>query len=330
MLTRTKTKKIIEKKLVAEDSFESSASCDDPDCGQPECDTKRAAKQIVVGGEDSFESSASCDDPDCGQPECDIKRVIIELRSSRRVPTTFRKLDDGVLSFIYLALYVLAFLLFIEFSVGAGTHEPNKEAHLHLPLQLNCQHIFLETVQRMRALKKPTRQSKFSFKKNVKKAKNVYNLLKSFQKSNELHAYLQTKSKYFHTPKSQLEVCTCVCGVSGIHNMRQRYDRCKCSFDCQFKYKIKMCQKSDVIELFEPIDQANECALGLKSQERQTNGMEPSIKQRIEKMCADDADETAKKILNRLHQQAKRNDFKKSLLPTLRQVNICMWMQNIN
>ena len=88
MLTRTEPEKIIEKELVAEESFESSASCDDPDCGQPECDMKRASKQIIVGTEDSFKSSASCNDPDCGQPECDIKRVIIELRSSRRVPTT--------------------------------------------------------------------------------------------------------------------------------------------------------------------------------------------------------------------------------------------------
>jgi len=47
------------------------------------------AVAVAAVAEESFESNASCDDPDCGQPECDIRRVIKELRTSRRVPTSW-------------------------------------------------------------------------------------------------------------------------------------------------------------------------------------------------------------------------------------------------
>ncbi len=72
--------------------------------------TRRAKKLI----ETSFESCCSCDDPECGEPECDIRRDIKRLRTSRLVPNKARKRDDVLLSFIYLALYILAFLLFIS------------------------------------------------------------------------------------------------------------------------------------------------------------------------------------------------------------------------
>lgn len=129
--------------------------------------------------ETSFKSCGSCDDP-----ECDFRRVIKRLKTSRMVPNKARKLDDVLLSFIYLALYILAFLLFIELSVGAGRHIYNEDTHSYLPIPLNCQLLFLEAVHRSRAFKKPPlRTSKFNLNKNVRKAKNSYSLLNSFQRS---------------------------------------------------------------------------------------------------------------------------------------------------
>lgn len=99
-----------------------------------------------------------------------------------------------------------------------------------------------------------------------------------------------------------------------------RYDCCKCSNTCSFKFKIKICQKSDHIELFEPIEKASECIYGSAKEKRHIGGVEASIKNKIEKMCAEDADETAKRILNKLIKQSNNNEIIKSLLPSLRQV----------
>ncbi len=70
---------------------------------------------------ESFESCGSCDEPECGEPDCDLRRAIKELRNRKaKKKKKSKKLDDVFLSIIYLFLYILAFILFIENTVGYG------------------------------------------------------------------------------------------------------------------------------------------------------------------------------------------------------------------
>ncbi len=99
-----------------------------------------------------------------------------------------------------------------------------------------------------------------------------------------MQAYLLTTSKHLLSSKSQVENCSCDCSVPGVHDMRQRYDSCCCSEGCEFKFKVKICQKSSHIELFEPDSQFRECPNGLqtKAKKRRNCGVSDAVKQLIE------------------------------------------------
>ncbi len=142
-------------------------------------------------------------------------------------------------------------------------------------------------------------------------------------KVEDLQTYLCTTSRQLFTGKSQLENCTCDCSILGVHRMRQRYDSCCCSANCNFKFKVKICQKSNCIELLEPESQLRECPNGLnKEKKRKEIGVVESVKCLIENMCAEDTDITAKRISNKITVQRKEHNIPKSLLPTLRQVKM--------
>jgi len=133
---------------------------------------------------ESFESCGSCDEPECGEPDCDLRRAIKELRNRKaKKKKKSKKLDDVFLSIIYLFLYILAFILFIENTVGNGVRYYDKDT-TYLPLDLTCQHVYLEAVQRTRKIIKDKKEQKGSKKKqnNFKKMKKriKYKLLTSF------------------------------------------------------------------------------------------------------------------------------------------------------
>jgi hypothetical protein len=141
--------------------------------------TRRKTKKL---NESDLNASGyrSCDEPECGEPDCDLRRVIKALRTKKK-PKKIRKLDDTLLSLIYLVLYMLAFYLFIEVTVGVGFRHIDNEA-TYLPLDLNSQHLYLEAVQRSRMYRKiRSPAKKIQFEKLKKRIK--YSLLNCYSRS---------------------------------------------------------------------------------------------------------------------------------------------------
>ena len=63
--------------------------------------------------------------------------------------------------------------------------------------------------------------------------------------------YLKTLSNHFKTSHSQIEDCTIIqCDIGGLHKMRQRHAKCKCSPDCQLKYKSISCSSQELHVIF--------------------------------------------------------------------------------
>ena len=142
--------------------------------------------------------------------------------------------------------------------------------------------------------------------------------------------YLISKSSHLKIKHSQLENCTLNCGVKGSHQMRQRYEYCKCSTDtkCPLTFKVNYCQKSQHIVVFEEHDKLVDCISKGKidgNTTKPTRGVATLVREMIEEMCRTDPDDTPKKILTKLISQRKKSScFDKSLIPKLSQVLISL------
>ena len=110
----------------------------------------------------------------------------------------------------------------------------------YLPLDLSCEHLLLETIQRSRSTRSDSKETKKTSKKfpSINKfiKKTQFDTLNTiiFKKVDEMEAYL-----------IQLD-----CGGIRNHKMRQRYDQCKCCPTCPFKLKINICLSFDLIQVF--------------------------------------------------------------------------------
>ena len=107
--------------------------------------------------------------------------------------------------------------------------------------------------------------------------------------------------------------------------MRTRYSTCKCSEDteCPLTFKVNYCQKSSHSETFgEPNKEVDCISLEKDQVHKPTRGVAATIRDRIEAYCKEDADITAKRILNMLITERKiKKSFHKNLIPTLKQVS---------
>jgi hypothetical protein len=112
--------------------------------------------------------------------------------------------------------------------------------------------------------------------------------------------------------------------------MRQRYSICLCCKDsttkkCPLSFKINYCQKSDHIEIFEESDKTIDCvSLGINTKPcKPSRGVATIVRELIEQMCLENAEETAKRVLTRLIRDRKdKKLFDKTLIPSLKQVSI--------
>ena len=126
----------------------------------------------------------------------------------------------------------------------------------YLPLDLSCEHLLLETIQRSRSTRSDSKETKKTSKKfpSINKfiKKTQFDTLNTiiFKKVDEMEAYLIQQSAHLRSTKSQLENCTLDCGGIRNHKMRQRYDQCKCCPTCPFKLKINICLSFDLIQVF--------------------------------------------------------------------------------
>ena len=89
-----------------------------------------------------------------GEFECQKLKTFVQSRNKNLLKKrAIQKLNDPLLSLIYLFLYILAFLYFIALSIGRIVHVDHEPPE-YLPIDISCQHILLEAVQRSRATKK--------------------------------------------------------------------------------------------------------------------------------------------------------------------------------
>ena len=163
------------------------------------------------------------------QVELDCQKLNLLFKNRRKLKkTTTKKLNDTLLSIIYLVLYIFTFMLFISLFIGRVRYT-YYESSEYLPLDFNSKHLLIDAVQRSRH-------------KKLKKVENKFPTIKKFVK----------KNKY----------------------------------------------SEDSI-----------------------------VKNLIEKMCIDDADNPPKRILTTIIKQIKDNKiFDKALIPSLRQVCICIYI----
>ena len=143
--------------------------------------------------------------------------------------------------------------------------------------------------------------------------------------------FLLTKSAHLKIKSSQLENCTLNCNVCGNHQMRQRYYICKCCPKCPLTFKTNTCVENHKhIAIFHEKSKNIDCVskVGIiRTDSRPTRGVAPIVKKLIEKMCTDDADNPPKRILTTIIKQIKDNKiFDKALIPSLRQVCICIYI----
>ena len=104
-----------------------------------------------------------------GDFECSKLKDFINMRK-RKLKISGKKtikIEDLLLSLIYMAMYFLGLLLFIAIckeSVSHTDYDPPE----YLPLNLSCEHLFLEAVQRSRFKPKKINNSKKKFPSNIK------------------------------------------------------------------------------------------------------------------------------------------------------------------
>ena len=107
-----------------------------------------------------------------GDLQCNkLKEFFQNRKKNKNKKKTIQKLDDLQLANIYVFLYIAAFLLFISLSMDRAIHIDHEPPN-YLPLDLTCQHVFLEAVQRSRCVKKAKKNTKFPLiKKYIKKTR---------------------------------------------------------------------------------------------------------------------------------------------------------------
>lgn len=257
--------------------------------------------------------------------DCQKLNLLVKNRYKNRKKTV-KKIDDILLSIIYLIFYTLAFILFILLCIGTVKYIDNEPPEF-LPLDVSSNHLLIDAVQRSRQKKNRKSQKKFfpEIKKFIKKTKYSGQDSILFTNEEDLAAHLITKSSHLKIIKSQLENCSINCEISGNHQMRQRYYECKCSQNCPLNFKVNICLRDQHIELFQEKEKTVDCLSKdskLVSNVKPTRGVATIVKELIEQMCIDDADDTPKKILNRIIKHRKeKNLFDKNLIPSLIQVS---------
>jgi hypothetical protein len=268
-----------------------------------------------------------------GEFECHKIQELFKMRKKKQ-KKTIQKLNDHLLSIIYLFLYVFAFFLFISLFINQVDwidHNPPE----YLPLDLSCEHLLLEAIQRSRSKQNDSIRAKNSSRAN-KKFPSMNKFIKKtqfdttntiiFKKMDEMEAYLIQQSAHLRSIKSQLENCTLECAGTRNHKMRQRYDQCKCCLTCPFKLKINICLSFDLIQVFHERNAVIGCvsknSSNIEMSEKPKKGVASIIKNMIEQMCQDDADETPKRILSKIIKLRKQNNlFHSCLIPKLKQVS---------
>ena len=120
-----------------------------------------------------------------GEFECTKLQELFNKRKKKQSTKYLKKLDDVLLSLIWMAMYILGFMLFVSIfleRVGHTDFDPPE----YLPLDLSSQSLFLEAVTRSRT--KPKAK-----KKNTKKFPSIH----KFTKKNQ---YNSTSGKFTIVP----------------------------------------------------------------------------------------------------------------------------------
>ena len=93
--------------------------------------------------------------------------------------------------------------------------------------------------------------------------------------------------------------------------MRQRYDQCSCSVECPLRFKVNICQKTELIEVYHERNvEIGRVSKGKDVQnEKPEKGVVKIVKNLIEKMCEDHSDETPKRILSKLIKNRKEKNL---------------------
>ena len=129
-----------------------------------------------------------------GDLECQkLKEFFLKRKLNLKIQTTTKKLEDPLLWLIYLALYIFTFFLLISLFIERVSHK-DFDPPEYLPIDIGCDHLLLEAIQRSRYKPlKPTKPKK-SIKSPTKKL-NIPSLLLSFVK----------KSKFNKIPDEEYE-----------------------------------------------------------------------------------------------------------------------------
>ena len=147
-----------------------------------------------------------------------------------------------------------------------------------------------------------------------------------------LQLYLSNSSEFLKTHSSQLEACSVKGCDDDLHKMRQQYMNCHCCKECDFKYKVKLCEVTDHIELFRSI--APKCLMQSKlagTDNSKKRGIDEFIKIELIKMMKYDSDLTPKRALTKLILKRKKQEekgestFDCKYIPSLDKVNFFNW-----